>query len=882
MRKSLLFILCLSPVLVFSQGKQHQSTIRTHRQFEKQMEMAPRIAGDVKSCLKGLNAEQTEYFEFLYAYMPLVDLADQTPDYFLKNINSSIEAKNTFSWGKMIPEDIFRHFVLPVRVNNENLDTARLVFFRELKNRIKNMNMRQAALEVNHWCHEKVSYQPTDMRTSAPLSTIRTAYGRCGEESTFTVAALRSVGIPARQCYTPRWAHVDDNHAWVEVWVDGKWHFLGACEPEPQLDMAWFSAPAKRAMMVHTNVFGDYNGPEEVVAKEEYYTKINLLANYAPVRKIYVKVTDKSGKPVKDATVKFKLYNYAEFYPLAVKNTNEQGLVSMVTGYGDLIIWANKSNDFGYRKITVEKTDTLTMCLDKIAGKEYTEFFDLVPPVERSIEEASEQGRKENDFRFKQEDSLRNAYRATFIDSVAACAFAAKEKYNADTTWMFLKESQGNWKEIQKFMKEASDNQRDYVFQLLASLSEKDLRDTPSAFLADHLQNAMDYSRAMDEEIFTGDVLCPRIDYEIISPYKSFIRNYFDVNFINECQKNPVNISSWILQNITINNKANYGNTPISPIGVLKLGLSDKSSRNILFVAICRSMGIPARLEPATKVPQYYHAGQWNDVSFEAEKPVSTNPKGKIILSNSNNTAETSPVYTQHYTLAKFNDGDYQTLDYEFDENLKTLPCSLTVDAGNYMMVTGNRMNNGTVLSKVSFFNVNPGQECPAEIEVRPLTVKPNLLGTLDVLKTKLVSFDGKQISLSEITNRKGIVLCFIEPGKEPTNHVMNDIKLLGDNFEKWGGGMAFVLNDKKYTPASVKAEYKNMPAQSVYYYDKNKTLLTEVEKALGNRKIGNLPVILLLDDRGQIYFVSEGYSIGTGEQLYKNINLIDESGIKK
>jgi len=198
------------------------------------------------------------------------------------------------------------------------------------------------------------------------------------------------------------------------------------------------------------------------------------------------------------------------------------------------------------------------------------------------------------------------------------------------------------------------------------------------------------------------------------------------------------------------------------------------------------------------------------------------------------------------------------------------------------MMVTGNRMNNGTVLSKVSFFNVNPGQECPAEIEVRPLTVKPNLLGTLDVLKTKLVSFDGKQISLSEITNRKGIVLCFIEPGKEPTNHVMNDIKLLGDNFEKWGGGMAFVLNDKKYTPASVKAEYKNMPAQSVYYYDKNKTLLTEVEKALGNRKIGNLPVILLLDDRGQIYFVSEGYSIGTGEQLYKNINLIDESGIKK
>lgn len=56
-----------------------------------------------------------------------------------------------------------------------------------------------------------------------------------GEESTFLVAALRSVGIPARQVYTPRWAHTDDNHAWVEAWADGKWYFLGACEPEPVL-----------------------------------------------------------------------------------------------------------------------------------------------------------------------------------------------------------------------------------------------------------------------------------------------------------------------------------------------------------------------------------------------------------------------------------------------------------------------------------------------------------------------------------------------------------------------------------------------------------------------------------------------------------------------
>ena len=87
-----------------------------------------------------------------------------------------------------------------------------------------------------------------------------------------TVAALRAVGIPARQVYTPRWAHTDDNHAWVEAWVDGDWHFMGACEPEPVLDMGWFNASVSRAMILHTKVAGDYKGSEDVISRNPVYT----------------------------------------------------------------------------------------------------------------------------------------------------------------------------------------------------------------------------------------------------------------------------------------------------------------------------------------------------------------------------------------------------------------------------------------------------------------------------------------------------------------------------------------------------------------------------------------------------------------------------------
>lgn len=175
-----------------------------------------------------MTLEEREALQFLYAYAPLADLAWYGGEFLLKNVRMSFQLREEMPWGRHIPEDIFRHFVLPVRGHNEGLDSSRFVFYRELKDRVTACpTMEEAALEVNHWCHEKAIYQPTNARTCAPLTMTTTAYGRCGEESVFTLAAMRSVGIPARQVYTPRWAHCDDNHAWVEVWVDGQWKYLG-------------------------------------------------------------------------------------------------------------------------------------------------------------------------------------------------------------------------------------------------------------------------------------------------------------------------------------------------------------------------------------------------------------------------------------------------------------------------------------------------------------------------------------------------------------------------------------------------------------------------------------------------------------------------------
>ena len=556
-------------------------------QFEKQKEIAKSRQGQLFDVFKQeLTLEEKEALQFLFAYMPLSDLADYTGDFYLRNVRISLAARDTFSWGKEIPEDIFRHFVLPVRVNNENLDSARWVFFAELKDRIRKMTMKNAVLEVNHWCHEKVTYKGSDGRTSSPLATVKTAFGRCGEESTFTVAALRAAGIPARQCYTPRWAHCDDNHAWVEVWVDGKWHFIGACEPEPDLDLAWFTEPSKRAMLVNTNVFGDYSGPENILLKDSRFTRINILPNYTKTKRIFIKVMDPENHPVDSAAVEFQLYNYAEFYSLNRCYTDDRGLCSFLTGFGDLLVWTAKNNEYGYRKVTVKDVDTATIVLSRSHKKEYTESFDLVPPpVQKTADVIPDSVKKENQDRFAFEDRIRANYELTFLDSSKASRLAGNLKMNPDTLWMLLKKSCGNWREITEFISSSQEEQKPWIYPLLLTVSEKDLRDITPDVLNDNFVNSWNWPPLSDNfQVKEQYLLSPRVDNEKLRPYKKYFQEKFEKSFIEKARKDPKEIISWIRSNISVDKASNYSKTPLTPIGAYELKVADEHSRDILFV----------------------------------------------------------------------------------------------------------------------------------------------------------------------------------------------------------------------------------------------------------------------------------------------------------
>lgn len=559
---------------------QNLSMDRVNADFQKKKEALP--TGDLFSVFRQqLTQEERDALTFFYAYMSVGDITDYSGDFYLENVRSSLSTRKETTWGKTIPDDIFSHFVLPVRINNENLDRARMIFHDELMPRLKGLSMHDAVLEVNHWCHEKVNYQPADARTSAPLATVKTAYGRCGEESTFLVAALRSVGIPARQVYTPRWAHTDDNHAWVEAWVDGEWHFLGACEPEPVLDLGWFNAPASRGMLMHTKVFGYYQGPEDVMRRTANYTEINIIGNYAKFAPLTVTVVDNQQKPVEGACVQFKVYNYAEFFTVHTLTTEKDGKASLSAGLGDMMVLVTKGDQFGIKKVTFGKEREVAIELSHRIGEEFSFPVDLVPPpVKPNIPEVTPEQRAKNDIRFNREDSIRNAYVASFPNASAIEQFASETGYKAADVNKYIVASRGNYGDIMAFLREAAKkNYATRALQLLATLSDKDLRDTPKSILDDHLYNT-------DLALDADKVLAPRIAGEMLTPYRSFFQKEISKKDAKMFRANPNNLAEWCRKNITLRDELCCVGTFISPEGVWRSRIADRVSRDIFLLQL--------------------------------------------------------------------------------------------------------------------------------------------------------------------------------------------------------------------------------------------------------------------------------------------------------
>ena len=573
------------------------------RQYGRNLSRCPVVKAEVDAFLQGKDETFSLCLQYLYGHMAAQDVLSTSIALLANYVQASLDALRQIEYVKDVPQEIFFPYVLYHRVNSECLDDSRGYLMEELLPHVQKKSMEQAALAVNYWCYAHATYTPADDRTLGPLAVLRRTLGRCGEESVLAVAALRSVGIPARQCYCPRWSHCDDNHAWVEVWIDGDWHYMGACEPEPVLDRGWFTAAASRAMRVDTR---EWYG-------EELYETVNCTARYTDTRILTVRVTE-NGNPVSGAKVRFQIVNYSELFTLWEETTNEAGLVRFETGAGDLFVYAQLGEKVALEKVDLRLQDSVTVELQTTFPSQLQ--ADLVPPADHSGVVPFDDSECHRQL-LRQCEAHLAAHRAA-ANATEVEAFLQEDRYP-----LSLKE------------------------ELLGTLRPKDLVDITCETLTDALETANAGRENYPEDIFRNYILAPRIADEMLLPERQKIRSLFPDGFAD-----PKAVLSWMRSSMQILPDEGVSHYYPSAYGCLRCRQVPTFAFDMVFVALCRAFCFPARLEPHTGHAQWFAGSIWYGIRPESA-PVT------LTL-----TAEKKLNYFEHFTLGIWDGCDFKTLKY--------------------------------------------------------------------------------------------------------------------------------------------------------------------------------------------------------------------------
>ncbi|HKK67224.1 MAG TPA: transglutaminase-like domain-containing protein, partial [Bacteroidales bacterium] len=206
-----------------------------------------------------------------------------------------------------------------------------------------------------------------------------------------------------------------------------------------------------------------------------------------------------------------------------------------------------------------------------------------------------------------------------------------------------------------------------------------------------------------------------RIANELIRPWREFIGNYFTDDQKKAFSGNPQTIASYLTDNIKISEELNYYEVPVSPAGVLKTGYSDKQSLRILFVALCRTLGIPSRLEPGTGYATYLENDKWHRTILTEE---TANLKNAYLDMETPKPESKEPEYYKTFTLARFNGEEFRTLSYEYNKPVSSFTEYLTLPEGRYLLVTGNRTKT-KVLAALHFTKLEAGRKNTIKVKVR-------------------------------------------------------------------------------------------------------------------------------------------------------------------
>lgn len=810
---------------------------KIQEEFQKLQERIPEQFSEIEKKCEECPSEEKILLKYLYGSMPISDALSYPFSLFQSYARHGVYLKKWGPFTKKIPEEIFLQYVVFHRINTEDISDCRGYFYdlvQELlpKQTENTRSMEEVIKDLNYWCASKVTYRASDERTASPMTVYDSGYGRCGEESTFTVSVLRSVGIPARQIYAPRWSHCDDNHAWVEVWCEGQWKFLGACEPEEILNRGWFTSASSRAMLLHTRQFGEILGTEEEIVEPRVFVKEqNQTERYGNTATVTIQVYDENNLPVPQALVSIEVLNYSQFYPIAQMRTNAEGICQVTLGMGSVRIEAVKEEKRAFKLVDTRQEQRISVQLSTTVESEgiWKEFVVYAP-----------------------KDSEKNTTVLTAEQKktqAEKCANATKLRHARTHTINEIFVDQWN----------AYIQEEELKREIYATLTEKDLLDITAEVLISHLEAAKQYKERYDKELFTNYLLSPRIADERLTCYRKEILEYFSEEQRKLFVEDPKEIWAFIEQNIREVTQE-YDAIVTPPYVCLETKVGNALSKDILFVAICRSLGVPARLHPADGAKEYYQNG-FQKVTMAEEK------QGILkLLFESDELLK----YEEEFAIVK--------KEYPKDRLIHIghvfSGMNIKLPVGDYEITIQNRLPNGNIYAKNMFVSLKEG-------EMRQYHLSKYKADVSEMLESILLpQFTARDQEGSmhefpiEIQGKKQVFMWLWE-AQEPTEHILNEMAEKIEEFRTANTEIAFITrNQEAYEDRNIARILKKIPEIKTYTSN-----IEDDANILGRRMYidpERFPMIIVVDKNGKGIYATSGYNVGTAEMLLRVLKEIE------
>jgi transglutaminase-like putative cysteine protease len=689
--------------------------------------------------------------DFLLTSMEDVDLVNLRSCDFLAYFDALKRNRERVPWGSRIDGALFQHYILPHRVSQEPLENFTALYADTLYELIKDVkDMREAVLRINEWTFTKMKYEPTARWDQDAMTTIQRGFGRCEEMAILCIKAMRAVCIPARKVYAPWWPFTNSNHAWIEVWIDGRWHFLGGAEPT-DLEHAWFNVPAKRAAMVMGVVYGEIDqGNEVIYRKEKGYTVINSTPNYAEVTDLRIRVLQ-NGAPQESVSVSLCVYNYSSLPPVGVKKTDGDGFVSFTVGRTDLFVYAARDSfiDFRVWKPTGVSTDTMVLAISQKIVPD-TSFWMHTKRIEKMEEKPSYEPNRDS---LKLLQAL-HLERICMVDSSLASVFPKEQKRKL----MVFYNAKGRAPVLLGFCTQLPDSLKETFIAYCDAIHPKDVVSIDTTGMRDELtavRRSIAWCRKdVPDSILTAYVISDRILFEHIGMWRTAVQDEFITFKEERAIRTATTIFDWVDENIEKVEKKGYFGPMKHPLDVWKTERATDGERYLFAVAILRCLGIPARIKWSYDALEFWDE-EWQELRFEANEHERPERWLGLQFFADGEDVTTKYRYYYDYSITRFEEYPSR-LDPPVDTTGGTMVVSLD-DEPSYV-ITGWRNGYGDTYVRLKRFEIT-GDTLSITVETG---IPSNIsAGDLIVREYRGLDLEPVGMSLSSIERGKVLIVVF-------------------------------------------------------------------------------------------------------------------------